>query len=195
MSRKRCTTAAYYVSFTAVGMCVASFGPALLSLAEQTGSELDSISVVFSARSLAYFVGSSIGGPIVDKLNAHVLMAFALLLTAAGMAVSALAKSVALLALCVSASGLAMGLLDAGTNVLLIWLHGEHVSPYMQGTRGARRHVAVRITSRARGTQECTAPSLSARWHPLCWSESPWWPPVPSGHLFMRWLSRARRPP
>ena len=68
-------TFTYYASFIALGMTTASLGPTLLGLATQTGSALNEVSILFTARSFGYLIGSFIGGRLYDRLPGHRTMA------------------------------------------------------------------------------------------------------------------------
>ena len=75
--------AGYYAAFIALGLTTASLGPTLTGLAENTGSTLQQISVLFLARSFGYLSGSLFGGRMFDRLNGgNRIMAAALLLMA-----------------------------------------------------------------------------------------------------------------
>ena len=89
-----------------------------------------------------------------DKLPGNKLVASSLLLCGVGTVVVPFCKSVVVLGVAVSVQGLAMGILDTGGNgkgksrglsplvfhlsfflslpVMLVWLHGDGVAPYMQ---------------------------------------------------------------
>lgn len=84
-------------------------------------------------RSLAYLIGSAIGGPLFDRLPGHYLFSFAMSLACIGTTLLPFCKTVVLLALTASVQGLSIGFLDTGSNVLLVWVHGdEKVAPYLQ---------------------------------------------------------------
>ena len=126
-------TFAYAMSFWLLGIVIASLGPTLLFLSEQTGADLDLLGFIFPARSLAYLLGSAFSGPLYDRLPGNRLLATCLFVTTAGTAAIPFCPTVWLLAICVAMQGLAMGFLDTGGNVMLVWLHGGHrVAPYMQ---------------------------------------------------------------
>jgi MFS transporter, FHS family, Na+ dependent glucose transporter 1 len=126
-------TLAYALSFWLLGVVIASLGPTLLFLSERTGADLDLIGFIFPARSLAYLLGSAFSGPLYDRIPGNRLLSACLFVTTAGTAAIPFCGTVWLLALCVAMQGLAMGFLDTGGNVMLVWLHGgDRVAPYMQ---------------------------------------------------------------
>jgi fucose permease len=126
-------TAAYYAAFVALGLAAASLGPTLPGLAEHTHSHLNEISLLFTARSLGYLLGSLTGGRWYDRLPGHWVQALALLLMACMLALVPKLPLLWLLALTLMLLGFAEAALDVGGNTLLVWLHREKVGPYMNG--------------------------------------------------------------
>jgi len=126
-------TAAYYLSIFILGLFTAAGGPALPSLAENTSSTLDQISLFFVLGALGYLLGSYLGGQAYDRFPGHRLMAFTLLVIAIGGFFVPLARQLWLLLLVQFAIGLAQGANDVGCNTLLLWVHGEKAGPFMNG--------------------------------------------------------------
>ena len=79
---KLALTAAYYLSFIMLGLLVAIEGPALPSLAKNTSSTLNLISLIFIFGSLGYMLGSLFSGRAYDRLPGHRVMAATMLLIA-----------------------------------------------------------------------------------------------------------------
>src|SRR5690606_31113963 len=65
------TTAAYYLSFIVLGLVLAVLGPTLPYLADQTGSQLSQVSILFAARSLGGFSGALLAGRVYDRRAGH----------------------------------------------------------------------------------------------------------------------------
>jgi FHS family Na+ dependent glucose MFS transporter 1 len=126
-------TAAYYLSFIVLGLATAAEGPSLPTLAKHTSSPLELISLIFVFGSLGYLLGSLLGGRAYDRIPGHRVMAFAMLVMLGAAAVIPLATALWLLLLAALAMGLGKGALDVGCNTLLQWVHGEQVSPFMNG--------------------------------------------------------------
>jgi fucose permease len=126
-------TAAYYLGFILLGMGSALTGPLLVDLAAQTGVELSQISVIFTAGSLGYFVGSTLGGRLYDKQPAHPLMAVLLLLSAGVTALVPFTSRLWVLSGLFFLSSVTAGVIDVGGNTLLIWVHRDKVGPFMNG--------------------------------------------------------------
>jgi len=134
LERARLTaTATYYAAFIGLGLTSASLGPLLPLLTEQTLVHLNQVSVLFTARSLGYLIGSLLGGRIYDRRDGHPVIAAALILVAICMALTPAIPLLWGLAGIMILLGGAEGSLDVGGNTLLIWLHGKKVPPFMNG--------------------------------------------------------------
>lgn len=126
-------TAAYYAAFVAMGISMASLGPTLPALAENTRSSLSAISVLFTARSLGSFVGSLWGGRIYDHLNGSRIMALMIVAIAVLTAITPVVPLLWLLSAVLFLTGAAQGVLNIGGNTQLVWLHDSRVGPFMNG--------------------------------------------------------------
>ncbi len=128
---KLAQTASYYLAFIALGLVGAALGPTVQRLATRTGTVLSEISIVFTARSLGYLLGSFFGGRAYDRVRGHPLMAGVLLLMGVTMAIAPAVSWLWLMAVVFLVTGVAEGALDVGGNALLVWVHGAQVGPYM----------------------------------------------------------------
>jgi FHS family Na+ dependent glucose MFS transporter 1 len=126
-------TSAYYAAFIALGLMTAVLGPTLPDLAENTGSLLSEISFLFVARSLGYLMGSLFLGRLYDHIPGHRVGVSVLLVVAAMLFVVPLISLLWVLTAILFVLGLAEGTLDLGGNVMLVWVHGKKVGPYMNG--------------------------------------------------------------
>ncbi|MFC2031226.1 MFS transporter [Chloroflexota bacterium] len=126
-------TAAYYLSFLALGMTTATVGPTLPYLADQTGSLLSTVSLLFSARAIGFLLFSLLAGRLYDRVKGHPVMAAALIVLALTMALVPSAPLLWLLALVFLVLGMAEATADIGGNTLLVWVHGHRVGPFMNG--------------------------------------------------------------
>lgn len=114
-----------------MGVSMASLGPTLPGLAENTRATLGTISVLFTARSVGGLLGSVVGGQIYDKMRGHLVMALMIVLMAA---LTALTPAVPLLWALTAVqflTGAVQGLLNIGGNALILWLHEDKVGPFM----------------------------------------------------------------
>ncbi|MGD9405195.1 MAG: MFS transporter [Anaerolineae bacterium] len=124
-------TLGYFAVFVAVGLETASLGPTLSGLAEQTNTQLDAISFLFTAHALGYMLGSFFGGRLYDRVPGHPLMAGMLALVAAMLALIPLVPALWLLTVAWLLLGVGGGALDVGGNTLIVWVHGRKVGPFM----------------------------------------------------------------
>ena len=124
-------TAGYYGAFVVLGLAVSALGPTLPALAENTGSSLGLISLLFTAHSLGYLVSAVFGGRLYDQVPGHLVMMACLLLIGAMLALVPLIPVLWLLFAIFLIEGLAAGALDIGGNTLVVWVHREGVGPFM----------------------------------------------------------------
>ena len=122
---------AYFGSFVALGLALAALGPTLPGLADQTGTSLSQISIIFTVNSLGYILGSLLGGRLYDRLPSQPLMAGALLLMALSLIGIPIFPSIWLVVALFFTLGVASGVLDVGGNTLMVWLYAREVGPYM----------------------------------------------------------------
>jgi FHS family Na+ dependent glucose MFS transporter 1 len=126
-------TTAYFAAFVAIGLSTATLGPTLPGLAGHTRTQLSQASLLFTAHSLGYLVGSFQGGRLYDRVSGHLVLAAGLLIMAAMLAVAPLIPALWLLAVVILVLGSAEGAVDVGGNTLLVWVHGHKVGPFMNG--------------------------------------------------------------
>ena len=126
-------TVTYYLSIFILGLFTATAGPALPSLAENTASSLDQISLFFVIGSLGYLLGSYFGGRAYDRFPGHRLMALTLMVIAVSGCLVPVMRQLWLLLLVQFMLGLAQGANDVGCNTLLLWVHGKQAGPFMNG--------------------------------------------------------------
>jgi FHS family Na+ dependent glucose MFS transporter 1 len=122
---------AYFGSFLGLGLALAALGPTLPGLADQTRVSLSQVSIIFTANSLGYILGSLAGGRLYDRLPSQPLMAGALLLMALALFGIPVFPTLWLMSLLFFILGLGSGVLDVGGNTLVVWLYGREVGPYM----------------------------------------------------------------
>lgn len=126
-------TIGYFAALIVIGLSIATLGPTIPYLADNTASSLNRISVLFSARSLGYLLGSLGIGRLYDRLAGHRLIASLLLVLGVTMALTPLISFLWLLVVVLLLLGISEGGADVGSNTLLIWVHGRKVGPYMNG--------------------------------------------------------------
>ncbi|MCJ7532607.1 MAG: MFS transporter [Anaerolineales bacterium] len=126
-------TVCYYIAFIAFGLVTGVFGPTLPRLAENTHTGIGDIGFLLTARSLGYVLGSYLSGKLYDRLPGHWIL-LGILVTLGGMvALVPVIPMLWLLMLILIVLGMTEGSLDVGGNVLLLWVHGAKVGPYING--------------------------------------------------------------
>jgi FHS family Na+ dependent glucose MFS transporter 1 len=130
-NQKRNQTIGYFGAFIILGITISILGPSLPTLAENTGSTIGQISVLFTASSGGYFLGSVLGGRLYDRFAGHIILAILLALMTIGLAVIPFIPLLWVLTATLFLLGVFEGALDVGGNTLLIWVHRREVGPYM----------------------------------------------------------------
>ena len=130
-NQKRSQTIGYFLAFITLGLATAALGPALPYLAAQTGSELNQISILFTAKATGYLLGSIIGGRLYDRLPGHKVMFVGLVGMAITVALTPILPLLWLLGLFLLFLGATEGAVDVGGNTLLVWVHRSEVGPFM----------------------------------------------------------------
>jgi len=124
-------TYTYYAGFVVLGLTASSLGPTLSDLAQNTRSTIGQISILFTARSLGYLLGSFLAGRLYDRLPGHRVMAAGLLCLGFTLSLTPVIPLLVVLTGVLLVMGVSEGLFDVGGNTLLVWVHGDKVSPFM----------------------------------------------------------------
>jgi len=132
-TRRYWQTAGYYAAFIVLGLTTASFGPSLPYIAEQTHTQLAQVSSLLALRSLGYLLGSFRGGRLYDQRPGHPVILTVLISLALALALIPAIPFILPMGIVLLVVGLAEGALDVGGNTLLMWAHGSHVGPFMNG--------------------------------------------------------------
>ncbi len=127
-------TIGYYLIFISLGFGLGITGPALPSLAKQTGSTLGAIGSMFLVGSIGGMIGTAISGRILDRVpQRHLVLGISQLITTVILAATPLAGNLWILLLIVFINGFPVGMINNGANTLLMWTHGEKAGPYVNG--------------------------------------------------------------
>jgi MFS transporter, FHS family, Na+ dependent glucose transporter 1 len=121
----------YYAAFVALGLVGAALGPVLPRVAEQVGVSLSVISIMFTARSFGYLLGSLGAGRLYDRIPSHRVMAAAVALLGSTMLLLPSMPTLGLLVALVFILGIGEGGVDVGGNASIVWRFGLRVGPYM----------------------------------------------------------------
>ena len=120
--------------FFGLGVVLCMLGPTLLDLADMAGGvPVKEITLVFSARSIAYLGGSILGGCLLETMeNTCLMLAAAMWMVAIGSAGLPFCTQVWSMGLFMACAGVSMGLLDTAANVVTLRLWGEQAEPFVQ---------------------------------------------------------------
>lgn len=91
------------------------------------------MSVLLAMRPMGYLVGTLWSGRILERRPGHPVLALAALTAAGFLALVPLAQSLKLLSFLILAMGLAQGMIDVGSNTLIVWVFEKKVGPYLSG--------------------------------------------------------------
>ena len=114
-----------------MGITFSILGPTLPALAAQTQTSLTAISYLFIARSIGSLIGSIGGGRLFDRLAGHVVLAGSVAVMIASIVAIPVIPQIWMLMAVLFLSGITHGTLNVGGNVLLVWVHGNKVAPFM----------------------------------------------------------------
>ena len=126
-------TIGYYTAIFSLGLAVAVLGPTLPDLAQRTHTDLGQISVLFTALALGYMLGALQGGRWYDRLPGHTVLTVGLVAMVLALVLTPLMPSLLLLAVVMLFLGAGEGVVDAGSNTLLLWVYRDRVGPWMNG--------------------------------------------------------------
>ncbi len=122
-------TNAYFLAFITLGLTAAVLGPTLPGLAEQTGSQIGQIGILFTAQALGNMASSLVSGRLFDRVPGHPLIAIQAAVIALMLALTPFVDQLVWLAAIMFIIGVGMGTLDVGCNTLLVWLWRHSVAP------------------------------------------------------------------
>lgn len=126
-------TAVYFMAFIAIGLASAVLGPTLPALAQNTGVDIGEIGFLFTARSLGFLFGSTIGARLYDRVAAHRVMAVMIVGISLTLAVVPVTMQIWVLTAVLLLMGFVESLVDIGGNTLIVWVHRHKVGPFMNG--------------------------------------------------------------
>jgi FHS family Na+ dependent glucose MFS transporter 1 len=132
-SRKIQQTTSYYLALFALGLTTGAMGPSIPHLAEQTGTQLKDISYILVLLSLGYLLGSLAGGRLIDRIKGHPVIIIGLVGMAVSFTVIPVSPDLILLAVLAFSLGLSQSFIDVGSNLMIVWVHGQNVGSYMNG--------------------------------------------------------------
>jgi FHS family Na+ dependent glucose MFS transporter 1 len=122
---------AFYAAVLLEGLMLAAPGPTLDALAEQTGSTLGQIGIIFTANGLGFVIGALVGGRLYSRVPGSRLLSAALGLMAIATFSVPWLGSILLIVAVFAVIGFTIGVVDVGGNTLIVWLYRQDVPPYM----------------------------------------------------------------
>jgi len=126
-------TLGYYWLIFCIGLNLAVLGPTLPALATQTQARLGDMGQLFLVGAIGGTLGTLLGGRLYDRLRGHVVLGTAQIVAGLLMLCIPFIPALSWLLVVVTIKGVMDGLINNGTNTLLVWTHREKVSPYMNG--------------------------------------------------------------
>lgn len=132
-SKNWAQTLVYFAGLASFGIMVASWGPVLPFIAEQTGTNLGDMGLVITARAIGVFTFSMFGARVYDRVPGHPLLGGAMLMIAAVFALVPMVNELWQLLVMIFIMGLGLGLVSVGSNALLAWVHPENLGSWMNG--------------------------------------------------------------
>ena len=165
MSLSARQTSAYFAAFFVLGATIASLGPTLPYLAENTGATLASLGLLFTLRSGGYLIGSLLGGRLYDHLPGHRLLGIAIFIGALCLGLVPQISSFAVIIAIMLLIGLSEATLDVGSNTQLVWVHGARSGPYLN-----ERHVprcCFHLSAAQQATASWRSPAYRLRYGPF----------------------------
>eukprot|EP00439_Symbiodinium_sp_Y106_P044529 s192_g5.t1 len=129
-------TLGLYAAVGAIGISYAMLGPTLLDLTERLECSQSLAALLFSARAGGYLLGSTIGGPMVDKSpNPARLLFFGTAGSAVGAASVPFIRHLTLAYTSQALQGAPRSVLDTGGNVLMltVWRGSRYVNAAVHG--------------------------------------------------------------
>ncbi|MFY0665313.1 MAG: MFS transporter [Natronospirillum sp.] len=124
-------TITYFLMFIGIGMIGGILGPALPFLAEQSGSTMSQIAILFTARALGNMTGSVISGFLLDKFKGHRVLVGMITLAVIGMILMPVSPLLIVMTVVIFVLGFAEVSMNAGGNVMIMWLHRERSGPFI----------------------------------------------------------------
>lgn len=124
-------TATYCSMFVASGAVSGILGPSLIYLAHLIHASVAEISVVFGARAIGNIVGALIASRMFDRWQGHHYLILMLILVIIGLVLVPFAVSLTMLVALFFLLGATEVSVNAGGNMMMLWLHKEKVGSYV----------------------------------------------------------------
>ncbi|WP_111637870.1 MFS transporter [Marinomonas shanghaiensis] len=124
-------TGLYFAMFLAAGAVSGLLGPSLIYLAGLIDASVAEISIVFTARAIGNILGALLAGRMFDRLQGHHYLIMMLLCVIAGLILVPFSTSLTMLVVLFFLLGATEVSVNAGGNMMMLWLHKEKVGSYV----------------------------------------------------------------
>lgn len=124
-------TSTYCLMFIAAGMISGILGPSLVYLADLANASVAEISILFTVRAAGNMLGSLMSGRMLDRMSGHQFLVAMISLAILCLILIPMGESLAWLLTLFFLLGLAEVSMNAGGNLMMLWLHREKAGSYV----------------------------------------------------------------
>lgn len=124
-------TGLYCAMFIAAGAVSGLLGPSLIYLSDLIDASVAEISIVFSARAIGNILGALLAGRMFDRWQGHHYLIVMLLCVIVGLFLVPFSTSLTMLVALFFLLGAAEVSVNAGGNMMMLWLHKDKVGSYV----------------------------------------------------------------
>ena len=121
----------YFALYMCLGLDMSVIGPTLPALANQTGSTVGEIGLVFLLGAVGGTLGTLLGGWLFDWAPGRVVLGAAEMLSATLLFLVPHVPWIGVLMALFVVKGVAGGVVGTGANTLLLWTHGGKAGPFL----------------------------------------------------------------
>lgn len=135
------TSFLYFYTFISLGLAVASLGWSTDHFAKFMNTTVDNVGYVVTIRNVGYSLGSFLGGKVLDyckfptkwyHFSGHKFFFIDVVVMSCLMVVLPLISKFWIMMLVMPIFGFTCGVLDVGINLLIVYVWGKRVNPWMQ---------------------------------------------------------------
>jgi len=124
-------TIGYILSMTTFGLIGSSLGPILPDLASQVSVPINTIGLIFTARSGGFLIGSFFSGRIFDRFKSHLYLVACFVAQAIILAFTPFITDFWMLVAILFISGITLGFVVVGASTLIVWEHADEPAPWV----------------------------------------------------------------
>ncbi|NMC54339.1 MAG: MFS transporter [Chloroflexi bacterium] len=124
---------AYFAAFGGLGLLGSLVGPTLPTLAEQTGSRVGALGLIFFLRSLGFTIGTVTLGRLVDRVKINQLMGACAFADGLAVILIPFLHSNWLLGAVFMFAGLMESVIAVAANTGIVWMFNERANPVITG--------------------------------------------------------------